>query len=44
MVHFKRQLLQDEKNELQQRAIVGSFGVGEPGVEQPVATDSDKTG
>lgn len=44
VVHFERQLLQCEQNELQKRAVVGSFGVGEPGVEQPVATNSDKPG
>lgn len=42
MVHFERQLLQREQDELQQRSVVGGFRVGEPGVEQPVATDSDK--
>lgn len=42
VVHFERQLLQREQDELQQRGVVGSFGVGEPGVEQPVATDSDE--
>lgn len=44
MIHFERQLLQGEQDELQQRGIVSGFGVGEPGVEQPVATDSDKPG
>lgn len=42
VVHFERQLLQREQDELQQRRVVGGFGVGEPRVEQPVATDSDE--
>lgn len=42
VIHFERQLLQCEQNELQQRGVVGGFGVGEPGVKQPVATNSDK--
>lgn len=42
VVHFERQLLQREQDELQQRGVVGGFRVREPGVEQPVATDSDE--
>lgn len=44
VVHFQGQLLQCEQDELQQGGVVGGFGVGEPGVEQPVATNSDKPG
>lgn len=32
VVHFERQLLQREQDELQQGGVVGGFGVGEPGV------------
>lgn len=32
VVHFERQLLQCEEDELKQRAVVGGFGVGKPGV------------
>lgn len=33
VVHFERQLLQCEQDELQQRGVVGGFAIGEPGVE-----------
>ena len=42
MVYFERQLLQCEQDELKQRGIVGGFGIGEPGIEQPVTTNSDE--
>lgn len=42
VVHFKRQLLQRAQDELQQRAVVGGFGVSQPGVQEPVAANSDK--
>ncbi len=44
VIHFQGQLLQSEQDQLQQRRVVGGFGVGEPRVEQPVATDPDKPG
>lgn len=44
MLHPQRQVLQGEQDELQHGAVAGGLGVGEPGVEQPVASDGDEPG
>lgn len=44
MFHSERQVLQSQQDELQHGSVVGGFGVSEPGVEQPVSTDTDEPG
>lgn len=42
VVHLEGQLLQREQDELQEWSVVGGLGVGQPGVEEPVAANTDE--
>lgn len=44
MLHSERQVLQSQQNELQHGSVACGFGVSEPGIEQPVASDGDEPG
>lgn len=44
VLHPERKLLQREQDELQHGGVAAGFGVSEPGVKQPVASDGDEPG